>query len=34
MIKILTILGALAIACYVWALVLEIRECIAKKSFD
>jgi len=34
MIKIMTALGVFALACYVWALVLEIRECLDKKSFD
>jgi hypothetical protein len=34
MIKIMTALGVFALACYVWALILEIKECRTKRSFD
>jgi hypothetical protein len=34
MIKFITVFLIFAFACYLWALVLEIRECISKKNFD
>jgi hypothetical protein len=34
MTKIISIIGIISLACYVWALVLEIKECKAKNSFD
>jgi hypothetical protein len=33
MIKIITALGVFALACYVWALILEIKESRIKEKF-